>query len=182
MTGEAAQHRSTSVFPTTTSSSERSLSACLHAVIHTKYKYFKPPSTLPVVCKCFFVPNRPQACFPLLLFSNMHGKWLVLHTKHRTVSYSADKKKNCYPGHVGRFASTSAEMDRRGCQNELFVTTMKIPVIAHRICVPPFSPRTAEMIPSALSKQVLFDNHTAYLALGHSHFFLHSSVNGAQGS
>lgn len=54
--------------------------------------------------------------FLFSLFSTLHEKQFRWYTK-------------CYLGHVRRFVSTSAHINRHCCQNELFLMTMKIPIL-----------------------------------------------------
>ena len=125
-------------------------------VTHINCEYFKASKQVSFVLFCLFPQTGLKHVFLLALFSTRHEKWLVAHVPQNSRRQSGLKKR--YLGRVSGFVSTSAEIDRRGCQNELFVMTMKIPVKAHHICVP----SSPEIILSAVSEPVLFNNLTAY--------------------
>lgn len=98
-------------------------------------------------------------CFPPCM-----GSSSVLHTQHRAVSYSDLKKKKKFPSAHLRIC---VHLCRNRWERVICNDNENPCYWASHLCST--LPCAAEMILSALNKRVLFDNHTAYLALSHSH-------------
>lgn len=109
------------------------------------------------MCVCFFFQTGLKSFF------NSVQCWLK------------KKKKKSYLEHDSGFVSTSAEIDRHGCPNELLVMTMKIPVILHHICVQAFSPLLLKLFIQPSVNGLVWESRS-------QSFFLQSSVNRAEGS